>query len=152
MRALALGQYFTDYGTVVGQQAAKATRPLHIPGSDATSLPELLRQPFEAQAEVVAAGSKALRRQKSILLIAECGAGKSLMGRVTIHSHAAGRPYRALVFCPGQLIGKWEREILETVPGARVFQIEKWDQLPKLDRLKPTQPTWYVIARDRAKL
>ena len=152
MQAQTLDQYFTDYGTLLGQQAAKATRPLHVPSSDATSLPELLRQPFEAQEHVVAAGAKALQRQKSILLIAECGAGKSLMGMVTIHAHANGRPYRALVFCPGQLVGKWEREILETVPDARVFQIEKWDQLPKLDRSKPTQPTWYVIARDRAKL
>src|SRR5262249_19073601 len=66
--------------------------------------------------------------------------------------HAGGRPYRSLVMCPGQLSQKWEREILETVPSARVFQIEKWDQLPKLDRSKPTGPTWYVIARDRANL
>src|SRR5262249_59241758 len=29
---------------------------------------------------------------------------------------------------------------------------ERGDQLPKLDRSKPTAPTWYVIARDRAKL
>jgi hypothetical protein len=47
---------------------------------------------------------------------------------------------------------KWEREIRETIKDARVYQIEKWDQLPKLDRSKPTGPTWYVIARDRAKL
>src|SRR5438552_2944221 len=106
MQAQTLDQYFTEYGTLLGQQAAKATRPLHVPGSDATSLPELLRQPFEAQAHVVAAGAKALRQQKSILLIAECGAGKSLMGMATIHAHASGKPYRALVFCPGQLVGK----------------------------------------------
>src|SRR6516225_1607113 len=152
MQAQTLDQYFTDYGTLLGQQAAKATRPLHVPSSDATSLPELLRQPFEAQEHVVAAGAKALQRQKSILLIAECGAGKSLMGMVTIHAHANGRPYRSLVMCPGQLSQKWEREIRETIPGARVYQIEKWDQLPKLDRSKPTGPTWFVIARDRAKL
>jgi SNF2 family DNA or RNA helicase len=115
-------------------------------------LPALLRQPFEAQSHVVAAGVKALQRQKSILLIAEMGTGKTLMGMATIHTHAAGKPYRALVFCPGQLVLKWEREIRETVKDASVFQIEKWDQLAKLDRSKPTAPTWYIIARDRAKL
>src|SRR5712692_5975785 len=130
MQATSLDSYFASYGSLLGQQAAKATRPLHVPGTDATCLPELLRRPFEAQAHVVQAGLKALRRQKSILLIAECGAGKSLMGMTTIHAHAAGKPYRALVFCPGQLVGKWEREILDTIPDARVFQIERWNQLP----------------------
>jgi hypothetical protein len=152
MQAQTLDQYFTDYGTLLGQQAAKATRPLHVPGSDPLSLPDLLRQPFEAQAHVIQATVAALKRQKSVLLVAEMGTGKTILSMASVHAHAAGRPYRALVFCPGQLVGKWEREILETVPGARVYQIEKWDQLPKLDRSKPTQPTWYVIARDRAKL
>jgi hypothetical protein len=136
----------------LGQQAAKATRPLHVPGSDPLSLHDLLRQPFEAQAHVIQATVAALKRQKSVLLVAEMGTGKTILSMAAVHAHAADRPYRALVFCPGQLVGKWEREILETIPGARVFQIEKWDQLPKLDRSKPKHPTWYVIARDRAKL
>jgi hypothetical protein len=152
MLARTLDQYFTDYGVLLGQQAARATRPLHVPGTDTTMLPELLRRPFEAQAHVIAAGVKALQRQKSIMLIAECGCGKTLQGMVTVHAHANGRPYRALVFCPGQLVGKWERELLDTLPKVSVYQIDKWDQLPKLQRDKPTAPTWYVIARDRAKL
>jgi SNF2 family DNA or RNA helicase len=152
MQALTLDQYFTDYGTLLGQQAAKATRPLHVPGSDPLSLPALLRQPFEAQAHVIQATVAALKRQKSVLLVAEMGTGKTILSMASVHAHAAGRPYRALVFCPGQLSQKWEREIRETIKDARVYQIEKWDQLPKLDRSKPTGPTWYVIARDRAKL
>ena len=141
MQATTLDEYFSSFGSLLGQQAAKATRPLHVPGTDAVCLPHLLRQPFEAQAHVVEAMVKAMRRQKSILFIGEMGVGKTLCGMGAIHAHAAGRPYRALVFCPGQLVGKWEREILETIPDARVYQIEKWDQLPKLDRGKPQQPT-----------
>lgn len=80
------------------------------------------------------------------------GTGKTLMGMATVHAHAAGRPYRALVFCPGQLVAKWQREIAETIPGAVAQPLEHWSDLPGINRDKPSKPTWYVIARDRAKL
>src|SRR5206468_10509852 len=70
-----------------------------------------------------------------------------------IHAHAASKPYRALVFCPGQLVHKWEREIRETIPKADVIQFQCWKSLLHLDRnKKPTHPEWLIIARDRAKL
>src|SRR6516165_5122485 len=127
MQAQTLDQYFTDYGTLLGQQAAKATRPLHVPGNDPLALPSLLRQPFEAQAHVIQATVAALKRQKSVLLVAEMGTGKTLLSMAATHAHAAGKPYRALVFCPGQLVLKWEREIRETITDVCVYQIEKWD-------------------------
>jgi hypothetical protein len=81
------------------------------------------------------------------------GTGKSLMGLAAVHAHANGRPYRALVFCPGQLVHKWEREIRETIPGAEVIHLESWKNLLHLNRTaKPTGVEWYIIARDRAKL
>lgn len=81
------------------------------------------------------------------------GTGKSLMALAAIHAHAGGRPYRALVFCPGQLVNKWEREIRDTIGGAEITQIESWKNLLHLDRArKPAGIEWYIIARDRAKL
>ena len=112
-----------------------------------------MRTPFEAQLHVIEATRQALRRQKSILLVGEMGTGKTIMGLAAIHAHAGGRPYRALVFCPGQLVNKWEREIRETIPGAEVIQIENWKNLLHLNRTKKaTGVEWYIIARDRAKL
>src|SRR5262249_24305664 len=61
--------------------------------------------------------------------------------------------YRGLIFCPGQLVKKWERELRETIPGVRVTEIESWKDLLTLDRREqPTGPEWWVIARVRAKL
>lgn len=75
------------------------------------------------------------------------------MGLAAIHAHAGDRPYRALVFCPGQLVNKWEREIRETIPGAETIQVDSWKNLLHLDRTKrPARIEWYIIARDRAKL
>ena len=137
----------------IGKQAERALDPLHVPGRDSLSSLDLLRDPFEAQSHVIEATRKALGRQKSLVLVGEMGTGKTLMGIAAVHAHAAGKPYRALVFCPGQLINKWEREIRETISDAEVIQLENWTNLLRLDRTKkPGHVEWYVIARDRAKL
>lgn len=148
-----LDDYLTTFGPLLGKQAERSLAPLHVPGRDAVVPQDLLRSPFEAQSHVIEAARKALRRQKSIVIVGEMGTGKTIMGLAAIHAHAGGRPYRALVFCPGQLVGKWEREIQETIPAAEVIQIENWKSLLHFDRrAKPNGVEWYIIARDRAKL
>ena len=148
-----LEEYLLAYGQLLGKQAERSLEPLHIPGQNSVATLNLLRPPFEAQAHVIEAARKALNRQKSVLLVGEMGTGKSLMGMSAIHAYAGGRPYRALIFCPGQLINKWQREICETIPGAQVIQIESWKYLLHLYKAsKPTSVEWYIIARDRAKL
>jgi hypothetical protein len=148
-----LDQYMLAHGAMLGKQAERALNPLHVPGRDGLPRLELLREPFDAQAHVVEAARKALNRQKALLLVGEMGTGKTLMGMTAFHAHAAGHPYRALVFCPGQLVNKWEREIKETIPGAEVIQLESWKNLLHVDRTRrPNGAEWYVIARDRAKL
>ena len=148
-----LEQYLLSYGPLLGKQAERSLAPLHVPEHDPLPTLDLLRSPFAAQKHVIEAMRKALKRQKSILLVGEMGTGKSLMGLAAVHAHADGRPYRALIFCPGQLVNKWEREIKETIPGAEVIQIESWKNLLNLQRTsKPTGAEWFVIPRDRAKL
>jgi hypothetical protein len=148
-----LDEFLRACGPDLGKQAERSLEPLHVPGRDPVRALDLLRDPFEAQAHVIEATRKALHRQKAILLVGEMGTGKSLMAMAAIHAHAANRPYHALVFCPGQLAGKWQREIRETIPGAEVISIESWKTLLHLDPTrKPAGPEWYIIARDRAKL
>jgi hypothetical protein len=105
---------------------------------------------------VITASVKALRRQKTLMLVAEMGTGKTLMAIATLHAHAAGRGYRALVFCPGQLTGKWAREIRETIPGVNVRILESSRDVARLQTANrrgwENRPHWYVIARNRAKL
>lgn len=148
-----LSAYLLRYGSLLGKQAERSLEPLHVPGRDPLPPLALLRQPFEAQSHVIEAARKALRRQKALLLVGEMGTGKTIMGMAAIQAHAGGRPYRALVFCPGQLVHKWAREIRETIPRAEVVPIETWKTLLRLDRSrKPAGVEWYIIARDRAKL
>lgn len=149
-----LDAYLNKYGQYLGESAQNALKPLHIPGRDAAiDFSEMPRNPFNPQAHVITAAVKSLDRQKSILLVCEMGTGKTLMGMQAAHSHAKGKPYRALIFCPGQLVNKWERELRETITGVDVHQLRDWRDVIKLRRGdKPTKPAWYVISRDRAKL
>jgi hypothetical protein len=148
-----LEEYLLAHGSLLGKQAEQSLNPLHLPDQHLLPTLNLLRSPFESQANVIEAARKALQRQKSILLVGEMGTGKTLMGLAAIHAHAGGRPYRALVLCPGQLIHKWEREIRETIPSAEAIQVESWRMLLPLYRSrKPIGVEWYIIARDRAKL
>jgi hypothetical protein len=148
-----LDQYMLAYGSILGKQAERALTPLHVPVRDPLPTLDILREPFAAQSHVIEATRKALDRQKALLLVGEMGVGKTLIGMAAIHAHAAGRPYRALVFCPGQLTNKWEREISETLPDVEVIQIGTWKSLLHLDRKKkPGHAQWFIIARDRAKL
>jgi hypothetical protein len=148
-----LDQYLLTHGSLLGKQAERSLEPLHVPTRDAGAEVDLLRQPFDAQAHLIEASRKALKRQNALLMVSEMGTGKTLMGMAAIHAHANGRPYRALVFCPGQLVHKWEREVRATIPGVQVFQIESWKNLLALNRTKrPVRVEWFVIARDRAKL
>jgi hypothetical protein len=151
-----LDEYLDAYGGHLAQRCRERLQPLHDPqGEPHPRLKELLRQPFEAQAHVITGAAKLLETSKSTFLICEMGTGKSLMGIGTVHAHADGKPYRALVFCPGQLVGKWQREIRDTLPDVTTRAIKDWKEAVALLDKKGTSPTcgeWYVIARDRAKL
>lgn len=145
--------YLLRYGRLLGRQAERSLDPLHVPGRDAPEVLPLLRRPFEAQAHVITAAAKALRRQDAVVIAADVGTGKTLCAMVAAHAHARGRPYRALVFCPGQIVKKWERELRATIPGVKVRQLQSWRDVAALDRHAAAQgPEWFVIGRDRAKL
>ena len=124
-----MDSYLKNYGAILGKKAIHALAPLHVPNRD--DLPDFsdcLREPFPAQAHVVAAAIKMLDKVGSGFIVGEMGTGKTLLGMLSAHKHAqrsrkqggSGGKYRAIVLCPDHLIGKWAREIEETIPGAIV--------------------------------
>jgi superfamily II DNA or RNA helicase len=68
--------------------------PLHVPGRDPLpDFSDVLRQPFEPQAHVIAAAIKMLDETWRGIIAAECGVGKTLLGMLAIDRHAK-RPAR----------------------------------------------------------
>lgn len=48
------------------------------------------------------------------------GSGKSPIGASVPYVFPNGsRPLRTLIMCPGHLVGKWKREVEETIPGVK---------------------------------
>lgn len=148
-----LDDYLNRYGALLGKQAQESLRPLHVPGRDAPSTTKFLRTPFEAQAHCIMAASKTLDRNNSALIVAECGTGKTLMGMCAFHEHARGKPYRGIVMCPPHLPKKWQREVEQTLPGVKVFWLQNYRDVTKLQAdSKPTCAEWYVVTQSGAKL
>ena len=121
--------YLRNYGAILGKKAIHALAPLHVPNRD--PLPDFsdcMREPFPAQQHVIAAAVKMLDEVRSGFIVGEMGTGKTVLGMLSVHLHASrsrsqggsNGKYRALILCPDHLIGKWCREIEETVPEAKV--------------------------------
>src|SRR3954466_1645774 len=123
-----MDDYLTSYGCILGRKAIHALRPMHVPGLDPLPDFDLLRDLFPAQQHVVAAAVEMMNRRGSGFICGTMGTGKTLMGMASIHEHARqsrkrggyGGKYRAIVLCPDHLVGKWCREIAESIPDASV--------------------------------
>lgn len=159
--------YLQNYGRILGRKAVASLAPLHVPGKD--ELPDfddLLREPFDCQKHVTAAGIRMLDEVGSGFIVGTMGTGKTLLGMVTVYLHArqsrnnggySGR-FRCIVLCPDHLISKWDREIKETIPEARVFRFDDWKGIVGLlgkgrnSRWpKPQGAEFYIIGRNQAK-
>ncbi|HHO7987633.1 TPA: SNF2-related protein, partial [Pseudomonas aeruginosa] len=76
------------------------------------------------------------RNEQAGIINAEMGTGKTMMAiAVAAVMHAAGYR-RTLVVSPPHLVYKWRREILETIPAARVWVLNGPDTLLKLLKLR----------------
>jgi hypothetical protein len=172
-----IDDYFREFSSVHVRKASELLDPLHVPGRDPVpEFNEMLRQPFAAQAHIIAAAIKMLDETRRGMLVAECGTGKTIQGMLTIHKHAqrsvrkggCNGNYRAIVLCPDTLIKKWRDEIEETIPGAKVMLFDAGGKgckhlITDMSRLyqkvrgpnerwrKPKGAEWYILGRDQAK-
>ena len=138
------------YGPLVADRARQAFEPLHVPATDAVVELDLKRAMLPAQAHVVTAAVKTLRRQKAVFLCCECGTGKTQMGACAVHAHAAGKPYRAIVMCPPHLVETWRAELRAVFPDGTVEirVLEKWNELLPWPREKPARADLAHHGRD----
>lgn len=117
--------YLRQFGPALAERILETYPPLQsIRDPIAPSLASLLRKPLPAQAVAITGTAKYLRNAKAARIVAECGAGKTLMALASIHVLSEGRPTTTLVMCPSHITHKWAREVLLTIPRARTFLIE----------------------------
>ena len=120
-----IAEYLRRSSQELGERILKIYPALQAPDDPVSErFTGLLRSPFAAQRLAVMGIVKRWEQARAAAVIAECGTGKTLMALSALHVHSAGRPYAALVMAPPNIVGKWCREILITIPGARVFMID----------------------------
>jgi hypothetical protein len=120
-----IGAYLSRFSTELGDRILRVYPALQVPGDPVSERFEtLLRRPFASQRLAAMGIVKRWQRAKAAAVVAECGTGKTLMALSAIHVHSAGRQYAALVMAPPNIVGKWCREVLITIPGARVFLVD----------------------------
>ena len=122
-------------------------------------LDSLLRKPFPAQSEVVHAIGELLigSGESGAVINGEMGTGKTLMGIATAAVLHKEGFVRTLVISPPHLVYKWRREIIQTVPHARVWILNGPDTLRKLLQIrsmrdKPEHPEFFILGRVRMRM
>ena len=76
----------------------------------------MLRTPYPAQTLAIMGVSKRWDLARNANVVAECGAGKTLIALGSMLVHSAGRPFTGLVMAPPHLVEKWARETFLTLP------------------------------------
>ena len=87
-------------------------------------LSQMLRNPYPAQTMAIMGVSRRWELARNANVVAECGAGKTLIALGSMLVHSARRPFTGLVMAPPHLVEKWAREAFLTLPHVRVFLID----------------------------
>lgn len=121
----------------------------------------LKRSPFPAQADVVQAASALLvdQNESAVVINAEMGTGKTMMAIALAAVMYQHHYNRSVVISPPHLVYKWRREILETIPGARVWVLNGPDTLAKLLKFRElmnvdqvSEPEFFILGRIRMRM
>ena len=124
-RPTCISEYLTTFTTELGGRILESFPPLQGLGDPVSPLlSNLLRRPFPSQAVAIQGIVKRLAQARSAAVVAECGAGKTLMALASIYVAAAGKPFTALALVPPHLTMKFCRESLRTIPRLRAFLID----------------------------
>ena len=134
------------------EAVAQDSNPLYRPGADRKEAYQLIkhipRRPIACQIDAIGGIVKALKSRGSVVLVGEMGLGKTY---ISIAASSALAYQKTLVVCPPHLVGKWRREVKQTIPSAQVDIVEKIGDIERSLRQKQ-RPLFLILSREKAKL
>ncbi|QIQ22491.1 helicase-related protein [Zophobihabitans entericus] len=163
---LSLSDFVSEFGDELLDKLNESNPPVYqgqIRPLRQAVLDGLNRQLFPAQANVAHAVMELLvnRDAPAAIVNGEMGCGKTTIGiAIAAMLHAEGFK-RMLVLSPPHLVYKWRREILETIPNAKVWVLNGPDTLSKLIALRHKlrlgqqdndAPEFYILGRVRMRM
>jgi hypothetical protein len=117
--------YLRVYSQEMGERILQSFPPLHaVDDPPSPLIGKLLRKPYPAQTLAIMGLVRRWQQARAGAVIAECGTGKTLISLGAVQIHSEGLPFTALAMVPPQLVEKWARETLLTLPRVRVFITE----------------------------
>ena len=120
-----LHEYMAHHSVELGNRILASYPPLHSPEHPPSPrIAQLLRQPYPAQALAIMGVAQRWKIARGAHVVAECGAGKTLIALGMMFVHADGKPFSGIVMAPPHLVEKWARETFLTLPSVRVFLID----------------------------
>ena len=124
--------YLRAHAQELGKRILESYPPLHsVDDLPSPVIAKLLRKPYPAQTLAIMGLVRRWQQARAGAVIAECGTGKTLISLGAIQSHAENRPFTAVAMVPPQLVEKWCREAMLTLPRLRVFIIDGLRTLTK---------------------
>lgn len=112
------------------------------------------RENIAAQINGILALGKGFFRngKRAEILVGEMGVGKTLCASA-VPALNPRKNHRTIIMCPGHLVEKWMREIRDTVPYPKIFNLNNpgLKELFALRGRKPQGMEFYVIGKERAK-
>ena len=160
-----LSQFVTDFGDDLLTAVSHQNPPIYDGVANAHRervMDGLKRNPFDAQRDVVQSVTRLLidEGERAAIINGEMGTGKTTMAIATAAVMHTEGYQRALVISPPHLVYKWRREILETVPSARVWVLNGPDTLCKLLQLRTVlgckeqtdSPEFFILGRVRMRM
>ena len=120
-----IATYLRANAQELGDRILESYPPLHsIDDPPSPMIGKLLRKPYSSQILAIMGLVRRWQQARAGAVIAECGTGKTLISLGAIQTHAENRPFTAVAMVPPQLVEKWCREAMLTLPRLRVFIID----------------------------
>ena len=118
-----IADYLRTNTEEMGSKILESFPPLHsVDDPPSPIIGKLLRKPYPAQTLAIVGLVRRWQQARAGAVIAECGTGKTLISLGAVQTHAEARPFTALAMVPPQLVEKWCRETILTLPRVRVFK------------------------------
>jgi len=144
--------FIEEFRSVIVASVGRDSNPIYHPGTDRKKIYQLIkslpRRPIASQVDAIGGIVQALRSRDSAILVGEMGLGKTY---ISIAAADALGFTKVLVVCPPHLVGKWRREVKQTIPMATALAAERIGDFEKALNQK-RWPLFLILSREKAKL
>lgn len=157
-------EYFKAFSKQIAERINQSFKPLYDPSKEpiCDALTEVYQHVvdhvhyslFDAQLGAAEAMHRQLKKDRLVLLVAQCGTGKTKIGAAALYANQKdkGKCFN-VVICPSHLTKKWVRELAETIPNCVAAAVSSMYDIDRLHELyeKGDKSVYIVLSKESAR-